>query len=131
MSYFSILIAAIQTWQQDSTFVKGTWFYHFLQNLVGVETWFMNLAWWIFGIAVVGLIVVLILGALGRSPELFAGGGITCGCIAAFLFLLPLFEWITLNLARAMASAVDPTGAIIEPGKLIVFGLIYLAIGAG
>lgn len=124
MSYLSLIIAAIQ--MRNSSLTGNAWFDGFLNNLVGVETWFYHASWVIWGIAVfLGIVAMIWLG----KDAVMEMGCFVIG-IAVVLLLLPLFEYITMNLAMGMASAVTPEG-VVNQGQLIVNGLLYLLIGTG
>lgn len=128
MSYISLIIALIQTMSQGNI-PPDAWLDVYLNNLVGVETWFFNASWWIFGIFLTIAVVFLVIGAIRKNLE-FASAGIGCGCVTLFVLLLPLMEWWTKFLATGMASAVDPTG-IVNTGKFWICLILYLLTGAG
>ncbi len=129
MSYISLFVALLQT--MGSTLTGAPWWDLYLDNLVGVETWFYHASWWIWGIALVIAIVFVVLAYLGgENKDAGIGAGLGCGCLMIVLLTLPLWEWITLKLAQGMASAIDPTG-VVNQGQLIMNALLYALLGTG
>ena len=104
-----------------------SWLDVYLDNLVRVETTFLAISWWIFGIVIA--IAIGVISFLRKSGEDFSVS-LGCGCVSLFLLFLPLFEWLTLVLAKGMAEAVGPQG-ITDVGKFLTYLIIYLVIGSG
>lgn len=126
MSYLSLLIALFMTGEVPP---EKVWLDVYLDKLVVVERFFLNLSWWIFGIAIVVAIIWGAFSLLNRSLRSWSLS-LGCGCLALVLLSLPLFEWITLKLAIGMAEAVGPQG-MIDSGKFWVHLIIYILIGLG
>lgn len=126
MSYLSLIIALFMANDNNGS----AWWDKYLDNLVAVETWFYHASWWIWGI----LVVLLVVGLLWALKEFGKEGLLSCGCFVAasgiIILLLPLWEWVTLNLAKSMAAAVTPEG-VLNTGKLVMSAVLYLLMGAG
>lgn len=134
MSYLSALIAWFQI--RSSELVGDPWWDAYLDKLVGVENWFYHLGWWIFGIVLGTAVILFVLSLLGvssrrlRSLRSLASGSFGCGCAALILLFWPLLEYITLSLARGMASSFGPEGTI-NQGKFVMSLVLYILLGAG
>lgn len=129
MSYLSMIIALFKTWKNEATIPQGAWLDVYLDNLVVVEKFFLSLSWWIFGTVIILAIAIGIISAIRGSGGGFSAG-LGLGCVAAFLLLLPLLEWVSMKLAIGMASAVGPEG-IIDSGRFWINMIIFVLIGAG
>lgn len=127
MSYLSLLISLFK--MMGSELTGNAWWDAYFDTLVGVETWFFKAGWVLFGIAVGLAILSFVLSGLKKLRGL-ASGGLCFGCAAAILLTWPLWEWITLSLARGMASSFGPEG-IINQGKFIMSLVLYILLGAG
>lgn len=126
MSYLSLLIALFR---MGSVPEGVAWLDVYLDALVRVESMFLKISWWIWGAALAVTLILTLLSVFGREPEGISIG-LGCGCLVVILLSLPLFEWLTLVLARGMAEAVGPQG-VIDSGKFWVHLIIYILIGIG
>lgn len=125
MSYISLIIALIQ--MSNSGLVGNAWWYGFLTHVVGVEMFFFGLSWVIFGIALIIFIVLLIKGLFKHFLE----GGCFALMFLGWLITLPLFEWITLSLAKGALANFDPVIGIVNQGPFILNSIFYLILGGG
>jgi len=130
MSYLSLLIALFMMSKAPAALTSNGWTDRYLDNLVGVETFFLTISWWIFGIVLAAAIVFVIVSFLKHSEGLF-GFGMFSGCVALTLLTLPLWEYLTLFLAKNMASAFDPVLGITNTSEFYINLLIFILIGIG
>lgn len=125
MSWLSLLIALLQI--RNSTLVGNAWWFDFFTHVVGVEQFFLGLSWFIFGIALVGVIILALMGAFKGLLQ----GGCTIVAFLVWLLTLPLFEWITLSLAKGVLANFDPVIGIVNQGSFFVNAALYLLLGGG
>ena len=128
MSWISLLIALIITGNNGANLVGNIWWYQYLTNLVTVEQFFFTLSWVIFAVVLIFLIVIAVRVGLNNW---FGGLGCVSVAILVFLGILPLFEWITLCLARGMLAAFDPVFGILNQGSFILNAILFLLLGVG
>ena len=123
MSYISLLVAYLMT--NDSSATGDIWMDQFFDNLVTVELSLFTISWYV-------MIGAVILAILFFAYTKFGGGEVSfgCGCMLLFLAILPLLEWITLQLAQGMAESWGPEG-VINQGQLLISIVLYLFLGAG
>jgi len=125
MSWLSLLIALFQV--RNSALVGNAWWFDFFTHVVGVEQFFLGLSWFIFGIALVGVIIMVAIRAFGD----FVQGGCFAVMFLGWLVTLPLFEWITLSLAKGVLANFDPVMGIVNQGSFLVNAVLYLVLGGG
>lgn len=125
MSYISLIIALIQ--MSNSGLVGNAWWYSYLTHVVGVEKFFFGLSWFIFGVAALIFLVMLIKGVFKDFLE----GGCFAVMIVSGLMTLPLFEWITMSLAKGALANFDPILGVINQGPFFLNSILYILLGAG
>lgn len=125
MSWLSLLIALFQV--RNSTLVGNAWWFDFFRHVVGVEQFFLGLSWFIFGIALVGVIIMVVMGAFRD----FLDGGCFAVMFLGWLITLPLFEWVTLSLAKGVLANFDPVIGIVNQGSFFINAALYLLLGGG
>lgn len=125
MSWLSLLIALFQV--RNSSLVGNARWFDYLTHVVGVEKFFFTFSWIIFGVAIV---VVIVLAILSRG-EFFNGLGCMAIMILVWLGTLPLFEWITLSLAKGALANFDPVVGIVNQGSFFINAGLYLLLGGG
>lgn len=132
MSWLTFFIAWFQ--MQGSPLTNDAWWDEYLNKLVGLNHFMLDLSWWIWGI-IIGIIVVAVLVVVifARGFELKFHLG--CGLGGGFLFglillLLPLIAWINLQLVQGMANSFGPEG-ITNTGNFIVSLVLLIFLGLG
>ncbi|HOX95795.1 MAG TPA: hypothetical protein PLI45_00220 [Candidatus Woesebacteria bacterium] len=128
MSWLSLLIALIMTGKNGASLIGNAWWYQYLMNLVSVEQFFLGAGLGIFAIA---LVVCIAIGLRSGFRKSFSGIGCISTMILVWLGTLPLFEWITLLLAKGMLNAFDPVLGIVNQGAFILNAAIFVLLGAG
>jgi hypothetical protein len=124
-----IITIIISLFQMDGSGLAGNaWIDAFLDKMVGVETMFYNIAWWIWGIFAAITIIIVIAKFVFKASILELG--FVSGCLAVVLLLWPLAEWISVFLIRGLANNFSAAG-ITNLGPFILYLLLYLSIGAG
>ncbi len=126
-----ILTALIALFQMIGSPLTGNaWTDAFLDKMVGVETMFMGLAWWIWGIAIVLAIAGFIVNRFFNVDFGFEIG-IGCGCAAIILLVWPLLEMLSVFLVSGVADNFNPETGVTNPAAFIIYLLLYLSLGAG
>ena len=126
MYLLTLLFAWLQ--MRGSQLVGNAWWDVFLDKMVGVETFFYHASWWVWGVAVVVGIIMVLLGVIGRSSEftLSSLGCLSCGGV--ILLLWPLFEYLSVLTIAGMADGFGPVG-VINGGFYICLVLYVSFIG--
>jgi len=127
MYIITLIVALVQ--MSSSTLTGNAWIDLFLDKMVGIEGWFLSLAWWVWGIALALTLIVVGLAFIGKLDLKEVSLG--CGCLPVILLAWPLLEWLSLVLIEGMATSFDPVLGVVNAGKFVICLVIYLILGAG
>lgn len=126
MNIITLIVALLQ--MRGSSLTGNPWTDVFLDKMVGIESWFYHVAWWVWGVALAVFLIVVIVKLITKSG--FDGLGLFSGCVVVLLLLWPLAEWFSLFLISGMANNFNATG-ITNMVPFILYLLFYLPFGTG
>jgi hypothetical protein len=125
----NIITAIVALFQMNGSNLTGNpWTDVFLDKMVGIETWFYNIAWWVWAVAIV---IALILIVANKIFDIGIESGLSCGCVAFMLILWPLMEWISVFLIRGAADNFNATVGVTNGVPFVIYLLLYITFGAG